>query len=106
MKRYESDIEEGGAKAAFWKGDHDLGFMALGHWVFTVQPKQCDAPVVVSQRKGEIGRYQLENIMLPQLKRSMVFATAEAGTFEFGEVWSKEGFLYEAVGQLACGDKS
>jgi len=106
MNDYEKALAGGGAKAAFWMGDQALGFMALGHWVFTVQPEQCDAPVIVSQRKGEIGRYQLENIMLPQLKRSMVFATAEAGTFEFGEVWSKEGFLYEAVGQLACGDKS
>ncbi|MEO0872777.1 MAG: serine hydrolase domain-containing protein, partial [Pseudomonadota bacterium] len=104
MNDYEEALERGGAKAAFWKGDPALGYMALGHWVFSVQPEKCDAPVVVSQRKGEIGRYQLENIMLPELKRSMVFATAEAGTFEFGEIWAKEGFLYEAVGRLACGD--
>ncbi|MEM6856666.1 MAG: serine hydrolase [Pseudomonadota bacterium] len=104
MNDYEKALERGGAKAAFWKGDPELGYMALGHWVFSVQPEQCDAPIIVSQRKGEIGRYQLENIMLPELKRSMVFATAEAGTFEFGEIWAKQGFLYEAVGQLACGD--
>lgn len=105
MQGYEEAIERGGAKADFWKGDPELGYMALGHWVFTVQPEQCDAPVVVSQRKGEIGRYQLENIMLPELKRSMVFATAKAGAFEFGEIWAQQGFLYEAVGTLACGDK-
>ena len=104
MSTYESSLNNGGAMAAFWQGDPKLGYMALGHWVFSVQPDQCDAPVVVSQRKGEIGRYQLENIMLPELKRSMVFATAEAGSFAFGEIWAKEGFLYEAVGQLACGD--
>ncbi|MEM6494232.1 MAG: serine hydrolase domain-containing protein [Pseudomonadota bacterium] len=105
MRGYEEAIEHSGAKAEFWKGDPKLGYMALGHWVFTVQPEQCDAPVLVSQRKGEIGRYQLENIMLPELKRSMVFATTQAGAFEFGEIWTQQGFLYEAVGTLACGDR-
>ncbi|MEM7689419.1 MAG: serine hydrolase domain-containing protein [Pseudomonadota bacterium] len=105
MKRYEDDLASGGSKAAFWQGDPALGFMALGHWVFEVEHPACPAPIVVSQRKGEIGRYQLENIMLPELKRSMVFATAQSG-FDFGEIWTEKGALYDAIGTLACGDKS
>ncbi|MEO1730431.1 MAG: serine hydrolase [Pseudomonadota bacterium] len=105
MQGYENALEKGKAKAAFWKGDPNLGYMALGHWVFDVEHPSCDAPIKVSQRKGEIGKFRLENIMLPELKRSMVFATFEPG-FEFGEIWAKQGFLYDAVGQLACGDKS
>ena len=105
MKRYESDRAASGARAAFWQGDPALGFMALGHWVFEVTHPACPAPITVSQRKGGIGRYALENIMLPELGRSMVFASASA-PFEFGEIWAKDGFLYEAVGTLACGDQS
>lgn len=105
MKRYKADMVAGGARAAFWQGDPKLGYMALGHWVFEVEHPACPAPVKVSQRKGGIGRYSLENIMLPELGRSMVFATANA-PFEFGEIWAKSGLLYEAVGTLACGDKS
>ena len=105
MQSYKEDIAAGGARAAFWQGDPMLGYMALGHWVFDVEHPSCEAPIKVSQRKGGIGRYQLENIMLPELGRSMVFATAKAG-FEFGEIWMRQGVLYDAVGALACGDKS
>lgn len=105
MKRYQGDIAAGGARAAFWQGDPRLGYMALGHWVFDVEHPACPTPITVSQRKGAIGRYQLENIMLPQLGRSMVFATAKA-PFEFGEIWAGNGLLYEAVGTLACGDET
>lgn len=105
MQSYAADLEAGGARAAFWQGDRALGFMALGHWVFEVEHPLCDAPVTVSQQNGAIGRYQLENIMLPELGRSIVFATAKA-PFEFGEIWAKSGPLYEAVGLLACGDLS
>jgi len=105
MKSYENDMTAGGARAAFWQGDPGLGYMALGHWVFDVDHPSCEAPIKVSQRKGGIGRYQLENIMLPELGRSMAFATAKAG-FEFGEIWMRQGALYDAVGALACGDAS
>lgn len=104
MKKYAQDKEAGGARAAFWQGDPKLGFMALGHWVFEVEHPSCSDPIVVAQRKGAIGRYQLESIMLPELKRSMVFATAKA-PFEFGEIWARSGPLFDAVGALACGDK-
>lgn len=92
-----------GATREFWQGNSALGYMALGHWVFTVQPEGCDAPVKVSQRKGGIGQYRLENIMLPELRRSMVFATIDPD-FEFGEIWTGDGFLRKAVAALACGD--
>ncbi|MDJ0642285.1 MAG: serine hydrolase [Erythrobacter sp.] len=85
-----------------WKGDPALGFMSLGQWVFETQPQGCDAPVVVAERKGEIGQYRMHNIMLPELKRSMVLATVDP-KFEFGEIWAGEGFMAKAVAMLACG---
>lgn len=87
-----------------WESDPDLGYMALGQWVFEVQPPGCAAPVKVAERKGEIGQYRLSNIMLPDLGRAMVFATTDPA-FEFGEIWQGEGFMAEAVGMLACGEE-
>jgi hypothetical protein len=84
-----------------WQGDPELGYMALGQWVFEVQPPGCSAPVKVAERKGEIGQYRLSNIMLPDLGRSMVIATIDPA-FEFGEIWQGAGFMAEAVALLAC----
>ncbi len=57
MNNYADDLAAGGARAAFWQGDPALGYMALGHWVFEVDYPACPAPILVSQRKGAIGRY-------------------------------------------------
>ncbi|MBI1403647.1 MAG: serine hydrolase [Porphyrobacter sp.] len=86
-----------------WQGDPELGYMALGQWVFDVQPPGCPDPVKVAERRGAIGQYRLHNIMLPDLGRSMVFATIEPN-FEFGEIWQGEGFMAQAVAMLACGE--
>lgn len=94
--------EPGDRMADMWKGNPELGYMALGQWVFETQPPGCPAPVIVAERKGQIGQYRMHNILLPQLKRSMVFATIDPG-FEFGEIWAGEGFLPQAVAKLACG---
>ena len=98
MRAYKEDAP---ALKPMWLGDPELGYMALGQWVFEVQPQGCSAPVKVAERKGEIGQYRLSNIMLPELGRSMVFATVDPA-FEFGEIWQGEGFMAEAVALLAC----
>ncbi len=98
MKAYKDGVP---ALKPMWQGDPELGYMALGQWVFEVQPPGCSAPVKVAERKGEIGQYRLSNIMLPDLGRSMVFATTDP-SLEFGEIWQGEGFMAEAVGMLAC----
>lgn len=105
MKGYEADLAGGGARAEFWQGVPALSSMALGQWVFDVEHPSCKAPITVAQRKGEIGKYRLESVMLPALGRSIVFATTDV-EFEFGEIWARQGALYDAVGALACGDKS
>ncbi len=102
MRAYKDGIP---ALKPLWQGDPDLGYMALGQWVFEVQPPGCSAPVKVAERKGEIGQYRLSNIMLPDLGRSMVFATIDPA-FEFGEIWQGEGFMAEAVALLACDKES
>ena len=84
-----------------WQGDPELGYMALGQWVFEMELPGCSAPVKVAERKGEIGQYRLSNIMLPDLGRSMVIATIDPA-FEPGEIWQGAGFMAEAVALLAC----
>lgn len=103
MKTYQDDFAKGGARADFWKGDPALSMMALGQWVFDVEHEACKGPITVAQRKGEIGRYRLESVMLPALGRSVIFATTDPA-FEFGEIWARSGTLYYAIGTLACGD--
>lgn len=98
MKAYKDGVP---ALGPLWQSDPELGYMALGQWVFEVQPPGCSAPVKVAERKGEIGQYRLSNIMLPDLGRSMVIATIDPA-FEFGEIWQGEGFMAEAVALLAC----
>lgn len=98
MRAYKDGVP---ALKPMWQGDPALGYMALGQWVFEVQLPGCSAPVKVAERKGEIGQYRLSNIMLPDLGRSMVFATVDPA-FEFGEIWQGEGFMAEAVGMRAC----
>ena len=98
MKAYSVGLA---AMKPMWQGDPALGYMALGQWVFEVQPPGCAAPVKVAERKGEIGQYRLSNIMLPDLGRSMVFATVDPA-LEFGEIWQGEGLMAEAVALLAC----
>lgn len=94
--------ESGDRTAAMWEGDPELGHMALGQWVFKAQPEGCNAPIVVAERKGAIGQYRMHNILLPEQKRSMVFATIDPD-FEFGEIWANQGFLAQAIAKLACG---
>lgn len=102
MKAYTDGVP---ALKPLWQGDPELGYMALGQWVFEVQPPGCSAPVKVAERKGEIGQYRLSNIMLPDLGRSMVIATIDPA-FEFGEIWQGAGFMAEAVALLACDKES
>ncbi|MEO0698898.1 MAG: hypothetical protein AAFY81_04175, partial [Pseudomonadota bacterium] len=103
MKGYEADMASDGARAEFWTGNPALSTMALGQWVFDVQHEACETPITVVQRKGGIGKYNLESVMLPKLGRSMVFATTMEG-LEVGEIWAKQGLIYDLVGILACGD--
>jgi hypothetical protein len=98
MKAYKDGIP---ALKPLWEGDPELGNMALGQWVYEARLPGCSAPVKVAERKGEIGQYRLSNIMLPDLGRSMVFATVDPA-FDFGEIWQGEGFMAEAVAMLAC----
>ena len=89
------------ARASLWDSDPALGFMALGQWVFEAPLKGCDTPVKIVERRGNIGKYQVRNIILPDSDTTISLAT-EDGNFDFGEIWSGSGAMYETLSAVAC----
>ena len=93
------------ARAEMWRGDPDLGFMALGQWVFDARLDRCDEPVRIVERRGRILDYQLRNFILPDLDKSLVVGAIGSG-FEFGELWQGSGVAHDLLSALACEDKA
>lgn len=89
------------ARASLWDGDPALGYMALGQWAFEAPLKGCDAPVKIVERRGNIGKYQVRNIILPDRDLAIALATADEG-FDFGEIWSGSGAMHDTLSAVAC----
>lgn len=90
------------ALATLWKSDPSLGFMALGQWVFEGPLRGCDTPVRIVERRGAIGKYKVRNIILPQTGHALALAT-EQEEFDFGEIWTGSGAMYDVLSAVACG---
>ena len=92
------------ARDELWTPDAALDNQALGQWVFEAQPTGCDKPLRVVERRGAIGRYQMLNVMLPDLGQQLIAATPQPEEeFAFGQVWEADSFLHDAIAMLACG---
>ncbi|WP_375394020.1 serine hydrolase domain-containing protein [uncultured Sphingomonas sp.] len=90
-----------GARATMWAGDPKLGYMALGQWVFEARLKGCARPLRIVERRGEIGRFEVRNILLPDKDMAIIAFTNHAG-FDFGEVWQGKGLSYDLLSAAAC----
>jgi CubicO group peptidase (beta-lactamase class C family) len=88
-------------RAQMWDGQPQLGFIALGQWVFTVPVKGCAAPVKIVERRGGIGGVEVRNFILPD-KDVVVIAFIDRSGFDFGEVWQGKGFSYDLLAAAAC----
>lgn len=88
-------------RAAMWDGQTQLGFIALGQWVFTVPIKGCAAPVRIVERRGLIGGVEIRNFILPEKDVVAIVFVNRAG-FDFGEVWQGKGFSYDLLASVAC----
>lgn len=86
-----------------WNGRPDLGFMALGQWVYDVPLKGCATPVRLVERRGAIGGIGVRNFLLPATG-TVVIAMSDQATLEFGELWSGTGFSFELLSVAACSD--
>jgi D-alanyl-D-alanine carboxypeptidase len=84
-----------------WDGQAELGYIALGQWVFEAQPEGCAKPVRIVERRGAIGGVQVRNFMLPDMNRVAV-AFSNNGSFDFGEIWQGQGFAHDYLSLVAC----
>jgi CubicO group peptidase (beta-lactamase class C family) len=89
------------ARDELWKGDPKLGYMALSQWSFTAPLKGCPSPVRIVERRGGIGRFQVRNLILPDLNRILILFTADED-YEFGEIWQGKGLSHDALAAAAC----
>ncbi len=96
------DLISDESRAILWESDPALGYMALGQWVFEAPLYNCDAPVRIVERRGNIGKYQTRNFILPDFNFSIALATDQEG-FDFHEIWMGSGFAHDLLAAVACG---
>lgn len=106
MVRFDSALLSGkllsdASRATLWESDPALGYMALGQWVFEAPLEGCDTPVKMVERRGNIGKYQVRNIIMPDRDIAMALVTDQED-FDFGEIWSGSGAMYKALSAAAC----
>ena len=89
------------ALAELWDGQPELGYLAIGQWVFEAPLKGCAAPVRIVERRGAIGGVQVRNFILPDDHMALAMFT-DSAEFDFGEIWQGAGFSYEMLSLAAC----
>jgi D-alanyl-D-alanine carboxypeptidase len=86
-----------------WDGRPELGFIALGQWVFDAQLKGCAKPVKLVERRGSIGGVQVRNFMIPDQKTAVaIFTDKSEADFAFGEIWQGLGFSHDVLSAALC----
>ena len=94
-------------RGLLWDGKPELGYAALGQWVFPATLRDCARPVRLVERRGAIGTVQLRNFILPD-QDMVVIAIADHEDFDFGEIWQGSGFGHDLLNRVLCekGDMS
>jgi D-alanyl-D-alanine carboxypeptidase len=86
-----------------WDGKPELGFIALGQWVFDATLKDCPNPVKLVERRGSIGGVQVRNFIAPDTQTAIaIFADKSESDFEFGEIWQGSGFSHDVLNLALC----
>jgi D-alanyl-D-alanine carboxypeptidase len=86
-----------------WDGKPELGFIALGQWVFDASLKDCPNPVKLVERRGSIGGVQVRNFIAPDTQTAIaIFADKSESDFEFGEIWQGSGFSHDVLNLALC----
>ncbi len=82
-------------------GQPQLGYVALGQWVFSAPLKGCAAPVRIVERRGAIGGVEARNFILPD-SDAVVIAFTDRSGFDLGEVWQGKGLSCNLLSVAAC----
>jgi D-alanyl-D-alanine carboxypeptidase len=86
-----------------WDGRPELGFIALGQWVFDAPLKDCAAPVKLVERRGAIGGVQVRNFIVPEQNIAIaIFTDQSEADFNFGEIWQGAGFSHDVLNAAIC----
>jgi D-alanyl-D-alanine carboxypeptidase len=86
-----------------WDGQPDLGYIALGQWVFDAPLKECPSPVKLVERRGSIGGVQVRNFIAPDKQTAVaIFTDKSESDFEFGEIWQGSGFSHDVLNFALC----
>jgi D-alanyl-D-alanine carboxypeptidase len=86
-----------------WDGQPDLGYIALGQWVFEAPLKDCAAAVKLVERRGAIGGVQVRNFIAPNLQKAVaIFTDVSENDFSFGEIWQGAGFSHDVLNFALC----
>lgn len=87
-----------------WDGQADLGYIALGQWVFDAPLKDCPKPIKLVERRGAIGGVQVRNFIAPESQTAVaIFTDKSEGDFQFGEIWQGVGFSHDVLNFALCG---
>ncbi len=89
------------SRAIAWKGDPQLGFMALGVWSYPARLSNCSTPVQLIERRGDFAGTQVRNVIAPELGRAVVLFTNDAAR-DFGEVWQGKGLTFDLLSAAFC----
>ena len=88
-----------------WDGQADLGYIALGQWVFKASLKDCAKPVRLVERRGAIGGVQVRNFMAPDSQTAIaIFTDKSEADFAFGEIWQGSGFSHDVLNATLCNE--
>jgi CubicO group peptidase (beta-lactamase class C family) len=90
------------ALKTLWRGDPQLGYVALGAWSFPARLPGCKAALDLVERRGEIGGVQVRNLMAPALGAALIVFSNTAAT-DFGEIWQGRGLAHELADAAFCG---
>jgi D-alanyl-D-alanine carboxypeptidase len=60
------------ATAEMWTGDSRIGHAALGGWSYQASLRGCAAPVMLVERRGEIGGVQIRNFLAPATGQAVI----------------------------------
>jgi D-alanyl-D-alanine carboxypeptidase len=86
-----------------WDGRPELGFIALGQWVFDAPLKDCAKTVKLVERRGAIGGVQVRNFIAPEPQVAIaIFADQSEANFSFGEIWQGAGFSHDVLNAILC----
>jgi len=89
------------SRAMLWQGNPKLGYEALGVWSFPARLAGCPEPVVLIERRGDVGGIQVRNVIAPALGRAVVVFTND-DTLDFGEVWQGKGLSHDLLAAAFC----